>query len=340
MRAISILTVVLCHLNIQFNLFPALNDYPVIADGQFGVNVFFVISGFLITSLLLREEDKTGTISLKKFYARRTLRIFPAYYFLLFIYFLLTLFHYVTISASSWLTAITYTKYFNWQQDWITAHAWSLSIEEHFYLFWPLIFLTGKRIRVFFLVFIIIAIPLFKVYIYKTHHPINWANDLTIFMRLDAIATGCICALYREKILKVFSLNWKIVFYTSVAVLLILPKLTYLNLPYIPYLHLNLILIPFRTSYGTVANIAIASIMLFSVFGPAGPWFKFLNSKIMNQIGIWSYSIYIWQQFFINKTGLWINKLPLNILLLFICALFSYYIIEKPFLKLKSKFST
>ncbi len=120
LRTISLTFVILCHLEMQYNIFKYLKSYkilfPVInilTDGALGVNIFFVISGFLITSLMLIEEANTETVSLKNFYIRRTLRIFPAYYFLILVYFLLQLGGIISISNASWLTAITYTKYFN-----------------------------------------------------------------------------------------------------------------------------------------------------------------------------------------------------------------------------------
>ena len=336
LRGISVILVILHHLNIQFSTLENVSKYfPLITDGQLGVNVFFVISGFLITTLLLREENTTGTISLKAFYTRRTLRIFPAYYFLLFVYFLLTHFNYIFISNASWLTAITYTKYFNWQLDWYTGHAWSLSIEEHFYLVWPLIFLAGKKARKIFVVIIIILIPLLRVYF--TVHPHSWANYLTIFCRLDAIAIGCLFAIYRQKIIQLFSPHWKKIFYLSIALIVFLLFLQDFNI--IHHLHLGFFNIPFGGSFGTITNFLIASILMFSIFGPKGIWFKFLNSKVISMIGVWSYSLYLWQPFFIYKTGYGINQFPLNIAFTFIAAIISYYLIEKPFLKIKAKFS-
>ena len=92
LRAISIFLVLTHHCILQYNVFGNFAHIKwlqpfikLLNDGQLGVNVFFVISGFLITSLMLQEEAKTKTVSLKNFYIRRTLRIFPAYYFLLLI---------------------------------------------------------------------------------------------------------------------------------------------------------------------------------------------------------------------------------------------------------------
>lgn len=335
-RAISILLVIFHHINLYF---PVLNGvatyFPIIVDGQFGVNVFFVISGFLITGILLREENKTGTISLKAFYTRRTLRILPAYYVLLLVYLALTHFNYIFVSNASWFTTITFTKYVNWNLDWYTSHAWSLSIEENFYLVWPFIFLIGKKTRKIFVLFIILLIPLLRMYFY--FYPRSWASQLSIFCRLDAIAIGCAVALYQERILLVYRRHSKKFFYLSVSLLLLLLFEQELNTTY--KIHLSLFNTAFAGSFGTLTNLLIASIMIHSVFGPEGAWFKLLNSRILNLIGLWSYSLYLWQQLFLYKTSLWINQYPLNILLTFGMAILSYYLVEKPFLALRKNSS-
>lgn len=127
--------------------------HDVFRTGQYGVSLFFVISGFLITTLLLREQRANGEISLKAFYLRRTLRIFPLYYAALALYTVLVVvvehgqeradfFHNLPFFA-------TYTN--NWFVDKdaservIFAFAWSLATEEQFYLAWPWIVRFSKR---------------------------------------------------------------------------------------------------------------------------------------------------------------------------------------------------
>jgi peptidoglycan/LPS O-acetylase OafA/YrhL len=303
-----------------------------IQDGQLGVTVFFVISGFLITSLLLQEEQANGKISLKNFYTRRTLRIFPAYYFLLLTYFIFQWLGYIKISHNSWLTALTYTKYFNTHADWYIGHAWSLSIEEQFYLFWPMIFLLGNRARKIAAIVLILTVPLIRLYLY--FYPIDWAMRYAIFVRIDSIAIGCLFAFYKKEIIEILTPYWKVLFYFSVITLFILRYLP----DFASKIYFQFIFIPLGTTFGSIANILIAIILMYSVFYTKGNWFKFLNLKVLNYIGILSYSIYLWQQIFTYISSFWINQFPQNILLLILASLFSYYIIEKPFLKLKSKF--
>ena len=97
-----------------------------------GVQVFFVISGFLITSLLKRERERTGRINFGNFYLRRTLRIFPAAFFYITV---------VAIVAHPGYLAFAYTYmmcYAGQGRPWLLGHLWSLSVEEQFYLLWPL----------------------------------------------------------------------------------------------------------------------------------------------------------------------------------------------------------
>ncbi|HEX8824759.1 MAG TPA: acyltransferase, partial [Archangium sp.] len=138
LRAFSILSVVLYHV--------AETHEGLVGRLYLGVSLFFAISGFLITTLLLRERDKTGDISLKGFYARRSLRIFPLYYAVLGLYAAL-----VFVSEkdpvvrgdffSNLPAFLTYTS--NWfvppaaDKRVIFYFAWSLATEEQFYLLWP-----------------------------------------------------------------------------------------------------------------------------------------------------------------------------------------------------------
>lgn len=341
LRAFSVILVIVHHLNLKNHIFLNLSKITLLrpfisflVDGHLGVNIFFVISGFLITSLMLQEQTATNGISLKNFYIRRTLRIFPAYFFLLLVYFILQCFGYIQISNASWLTAITYTKYFNWQLDWYTAHAWSLSIEEHFYIFWPLIFLGGERFRKRAAIFLILVVPFIRLYLHYYYFSMEWINDLRIFTRIDAIAMGCLFALYKDRILRSLSKHWAKIFYFSVIILCILRYLP----PLADKVHLGIIFTFLGATHGSVANILIGFIMMYSVFGPKGIWYKILNFKIINYIGMLSYSIYLWQMLFIYDTPAWYNQFPLNVFCLILAALGSYYLIEKPFLKLKSRF--
>jgi peptidoglycan/LPS O-acetylase OafA/YrhL len=112
--------------------------------GFLGVDMFFVLSGFLIVTLLLREQSTMGWISLRKFYARRALRIFPVYYgMLLFLALAYWLFPYYAVKGANFFSVLPF--YLTYTSNWSLVQAsglgitWSLATEEQFYLFWPAI---------------------------------------------------------------------------------------------------------------------------------------------------------------------------------------------------------
>ena len=339
LRAISLVFVILIHEQVNRHIFDNINQnkflYIVtnfLCTGLLGVHIFFVISGFLITSLLLQEERKNQTVSLKNFYIRRTLRIFPAYYFMLLVYFMLQCLGYINIEKQSWITALTYTKYFNWSLEWFTAHLWSLSIEEQFYLFWPLVFVFAPRYRKLIAIIIIPLVP--GIRILQHFYPINNLNDHTLLFSVDSLAVGCLCALYTDEILNIVKNHWGKLFYISLSLLAILHVLS-IN----KTLNANLFFITFGFTCGPIANFLISAIMMYSIFGPQKQWFKFLNLRFINYIGLLSYSLYLWQQIFTSEVTWWVAAFPQNLLSIVLAALVSYYIIETPFLKLKDKFS-
>lgn len=132
LRAISILFVVFGHLGGTRNAPEIITFLERYAN--FGVRVFFIISGYLITTLLLREHAKTSTISLREFYIRRVYRIFSAAYAFAIVA--------LVVFASQMrfrdvLTALTYTVNYNSSPPWPIGHLWSLAVEEQFYILWP-----------------------------------------------------------------------------------------------------------------------------------------------------------------------------------------------------------
>jgi len=338
LRAISISIVVLSHIVIAF--YPNLvnQKLPLFFNGFFGVNIFFVLSGFLITRLLLLEEIKYGFISLKNFFVRRVLRIFPAYYFLLFVYFIINRYGiiYIDISPNSWLTALTYTKYFNWNLDFETLHFWSLSVEEHFYVFWPLIFLAGKKTRNIFIVFVLIGIPMVRFYFANFHMEQTNFLSMTILFRIDAIIMGCGLAVIIEKQKRfeaIKKLNLKLGVFIIFSLLLIQFIPLWCHIKAIEVLRQALL-----GSFATLSNLAIAAIIVLIYFNPQAMVVKGLNTFILDWVGRLSYSIYLWQQLFLSGKSGTVFQLPWNILMILAIAAFSYYVIEVRILKFTKYF--
>lgn len=344
LRAVSILIVILHHMA-RMNFGEARMPFPIdiFFDGSLGVNVFFVISGFLITTLLMEEERSTGTISLKGFYIRRTLRIFPAYYFLLLVYFVLQCFSILHFTTRSWLSSVFYYKYLD-GQDWESGHFWSLSVEEHFYLLWPMVFFFFKRFRAFFAFGVILLVAFFRYNAYVHYFPSPMLSlDVSIFQRADAIMIGCMAAMYRDRLAPLADRVRRFAWSPLLIILLIgVLRESWINeLNADHKLHLGFVLVPLGigSATGLIPNLLVALLMLVSIPGE-GKWFAFLNLPVMNYIGKLSYSLYLWQQLFFSPRLGQLSHFPLNILLIVICALFSYRFIEKPFLKLKDGFVT
>lgn len=177
-------------------------------------------------------------------------------------------------------------------------------------------------------------VPCFRIVYHFTQN--NLLNDLSVFTRIDAISIGCICAFYRDWIITKISTRWTFWILCSISILIGLRLLNLLAYK----VDLEILFVPFGVTAGSFANICIAIIMMYSVFGPNNKWHRFLNMNYVTYIGVLSYSIYLWQQIFIFGEFTWLpDSISLRLLLTLLMALFSYYLIEKPFLKLKSKFS-
>ena len=350
LRAVSIFMVLFAHATNTVN-FPAwlIHRPSAFLVGTLGVRVFFVISGFLITTLLLKELNKNGKISLGQFYRRRALRILPVYYFyiltVLVIFGVLGLAH---MPASVYISSATFTTHFwsHWgSESWPLQHTWSLSIEEQFYLVWPamLAFLgprVGGRLWV---PFLIIAAPVARCIFLN-----NPVVAQLFISHGDSIAVGCLLALLftrREKETKhLLSIHPHIgrVF----AVVFIYPEV-FFNLPYYYICGHDL---PFKSLFPafvpTLQNLSIGYLIGSFVSVRTGASFHFLNFGFIQWIGRLSYSLYIWQQIALMPKDynfapghgswlMWLSSFPQNIIFLIGLACLSYYCLEKPFLSLR-----
>ncbi|MBN9299429.1 MAG: acyltransferase [Filimonas sp.] len=334
LRTLSILIVLFAHLSITKN-FPASN-VPVesILTGDMGVNIFFVISGFLITLLLLKEENTKGEINIKHFYIRRIFRILPVYYFFLATCFLCLNFKIVPdILIDSFIPPLTFTTgTLPIKTGWTLGHTWSLSIEEQFYLIWPalLICIKKKRNRNILLIFIISITPVARILYYYHFRDLSYM----FILRGDCLMMGCLLAINKDMI-QLFYQKIKAKYLVGISIFSISLLLNYLSssgsmgsvtIPLTFFLHGIL------GVYLIVANtLTISNKNLFS---------RFLNLKPVVYLGKLSYSLYIWQQFFLqNRTTAisGVKLFPINIVLVFIVGYLSYRLIETPVLKLKDR---
>ncbi len=184
------------------------------SSGTFlSVDMFFSLSGFLITLLLLQEWQASGNISLKKFYLRRILRLFPALLFLLLLYFIFCLSVFDGTERDRYFSEIPIVLFYmaNWFRALhlgelnVLGHCWSLSVEEQFYIFWPFCFLLLVRLRPLprsGVIFILFSLS-WAWRLYLLHNGADWSrlyNDS--FARIGMILAGAFAAcLYHDEIL-------------------------------------------------------------------------------------------------------------------------------------------
>lgn len=296
--------------------------------GNLGVRVFFVISGYIITYLLIKETRKTGTISIKQFYMRRVLRIFPASYSFLLVVTSLCALGVIAVNRGDLLHAYIYIINFFPSRSWWVGHLWSLSVEEQFYLLWPAtLLLLGTRRGLKAAACVLLAAPVIRLatyYLWASQRPTIGNSFQTV---ADAIATGCILAGYKDELLQ---RRWFRRLIECRAFFLIPLAAFLLNARGGARLRFAVL--------ETVINVAIALCICRSTLITKDWAGRILNWEPLVFIGVLSYSLYVWQQLFLNRgSSLWINRFPENLMFAFGAALISYYAIEKPFLRLRDR---
>jgi len=332
LRAIAVLSVIFFHTN------KSIGNFILFSGGFLGVDIFFVISGYLITSIILNEINITTNFSFKSFYQRRARRILPA---LLFVIFFSIFFAYLFLLPSDfndYTKSIFYSLFFTSNYFFYFTgelydatpsllkpflHTWSLSVEEQFYLIYPVIFYFSFKYFKNFLnkiLFSLIFISIFAMVVYfYTNQSLAFFNFLTRFWEL------LIGALIANNQSKISSLN-----------------LSILKKNIISFFGLILIIYPIlffnkNISYGYIYTfVSIAGVSLIISFHDKEILInKILTNKILVFLGLISYSLYLWHypifafgritEFFGDGVS---KKL---IFLTFIFSLFTYYLIEKPF---------
>lgn len=334
LRAVAITLVVLSHRAPSPGAESFLRVMGLFSAGHLGVTVFFVLSGFLITLLLLREHSDNGRVSLRKFYVRRGLRLVPAYGAYLVCVAVLVCGGWIRLPGRFWVAALTYTMCFMpyLQRGWQLAHLWSLSVEEHFYLIWPLLLVALKPKRALALIAVyVVASPLIRYLIWwKFPHALD--IDYCSPSQMESIATGCLLAglVHLDKGLRFLA------FLRAYAGRVAMIGLIGLALS----IAMARILWRFDVLFGDPSNaFFIAIIMAGLLFMRDGVVNRVLNAKSVVLVGVLSYSIYLWQQLFMTRSTYWACRWPVNVILALAAAGLSYAFIEMPFLRIKGRFA-
>jgi peptidoglycan/LPS O-acetylase OafA/YrhL len=324
LRAVAILLVLAAHAS------------PRWAGGIIGVDIFFVISGYLITSILLNEFIRTGGISVQAFYLRRVLRIFPAFLFLLLCYLALIFTVVDPARRADHLQAILYsaTYVMNWTRTFdlgsgIIGHTWSLAVEEQFYLIWPLMLtgmlFTGRRNLIYLIGGLVVVTAIWRT-AWILPDSKGWA-----FFGSDARASqlfvGCLlAALPMQVVSSAAAKTWAI----PVAVLAVIVTVGPEG--------------PRWFDFAGSLIVAVSAAWLIAAVQSADntTLSRVLTASVLVGIGRLSYSLYLWHYpIFLALEGRGIvgqQALPfVAVPLSFAAAIFSYYVVEKPFLRLKNR---
>jgi peptidoglycan/LPS O-acetylase OafA/YrhL len=312
--------------------------------GFLGVQIFFVLSGFLITTLMLREIDRTGRVSLRQFYLRRVLRIVPAYLAYLAVLAVLQVSGQARLGGRHWLALATYTvNFLPSSLPETIAHVWSLSVEEHFYLLWPLVMavLTPAGCRKAVLACAAGALGL-RWWMLLTLPERNCPVDLWTFTRIDDIAAGCLLALlardgaWRARLDRLTASNHRLALIAVVfaASQLCLSRLVGGRL-FAP-LALKLLI-----GLANDVNTAAIAVLMWAVLArPASVVTRGLNLPAVRYVGVISYSLYLWHPLFCDGGPPLLCAFPQNLVCIFLTAVLSHTLVERPFLALKERLSS
>lgn len=278
-----------------------------------GVRIFFVISGYLITTLLLREHEKASTISLREFYIRRAYRILPAafaYMIPVMILFWNEL-HWYHAAA-----AVLYVMNFDFMRPWFIGHLWSLGVEEQFYFLWPGVLKKFFRHQTAILLGVMVLAPVFSAVCYALQ--VKGGGYGTFPTVADNLAVGCLLAIFAARMPKIS--RWLAL--AMVLAIVLIPQFP-ADTPGRTLLML-FVLWP-------LMNFCIAGVLLHVVQHP----YRVLNLAPVAFLGRISYSLYLWQQLFFYDPEPKPLKIALPLTIGFACL--SYYIVEQPMLRLREK---
>ncbi len=329
LRALAVVAVILSHM-----FFETKNIYVLkFFSGNWGVTLFFVISGFLITTLLLREFEAIGRVDIKSFYFRRAVRILPPAYFFLFSVFILTLLDVINVSPASLISAALFLKNLpipGVPHEWHLGHFWSLAVEEQYYLMLPILLLIArKHLPIICLLMIMFSLVVTYSYFHLYKNNFSLRIVMALFISQVPLFIGTLFALWNFRD----------------------PDLKQRISPPLTILCICLSMFSLSSENNMLPNLlkplfsaAFAGAAIFGVINTAGGILGWLlNNAASDFMGRISYGLYLWQQLFthesiIRPSLLGGYALPLNALAILVCALGSYYTIEKPLLKMRARF--
>lgn len=304
--------------------------------GYLAVRTFFVVSGLLITTLLLAEIEALGRVDLRAFYLRRLLRIFPAFYAYVALLAVGSAIGVVAVPARDLAASACYVVNYVHDRAWPVGHLWSLSVEEHFYLLWPisLSLLAGvaraapRRRAAWALGAVIAAGPALRMgtlYLFPGEEALIGQTTHTV---ADALAFGCLLACVRDRL----SADPRYVRLLGSPLFAIVPVAAVLMNRTLPHIRF------FFTIGDTLTSLCVTLLVDRVVRFPATLSGRLLNSAPLVFVGVRSYSLYLWQQPFLDRgKDDAAHAFPASLALALGCGMLSYQLVERPLARLRAR---
>lgn len=325
-------------------------------NGWVGVDIFFVLTGFLITILLLEEKKLNGHFSIRNFLIKRVLRIWPLYYLAILSGYFFAPFFFENIFK------LNYLNFNYWQQvqnnlPWYSiflgnwnivfngfgdlrsiSQLWAISVDQQFYIFWPIVLLFSINLKrsLFIGILLIIFAILTRIFLININvqHPVIYTNT---FARIDTFVFGALLAqicFFNPKLLTKFNLIFSSFFQIIIIFTLIL------------FLYFSSIENRLSIRNGVWGYLIIDLIITYLIYcciRTSSFFIKLLDQKGVRYLGKISYGLYIWHILALEILFYTVNSENLNLFipilglpLTILFAYISYNYFEKPFLKLKS----
>ena len=348
LRALSIVLVMGLHTVQRYGAehpeHPPALIWSIVFNGSLGVYIFFVISGYLITRLLLHEQQTRGAISMSGFYLKRAFRILPPLYVYVAILALLSAAGRLVLTKWDIVSALFFFhNYAISSTCWAIEHFWSLSVEEQFYLIWPVILILCLRLRApgragkdraaAIAIAAIVLSPLVRVLSFRTHQ-VLLHDSAGFHMHADALMFGCVAALlegtsrFERAYRAVTRVWWLPVVGLAIGSYLEMRFQNYWNFPL----------------GETYTGLLLAFFLLWTVRNPDSPPGRVLNAHGVTHIGVLSYGIYLWQTLFLHHSNTrifagadWLGRFPINWIAIVVVAEISYRVVEQPSLRLRNR---
>lgn len=304
----------------------------VVPNGYFGVRLFFLISGYIITLIFLHEFRKKKCIDIPFFFIKRALRILPVYALFLVAIFFLNPYLNLGLTANDFLFPSFFLVCFYHKLNWVVLHFWSLNVEEWFYIAFPFVLsLSFKRLgKIKFakaFPWLLIAVTLLG-YVYSMAIE---SSEKFLLRNLVYLAVGVLFAFKNDFILsKMSKMNTVLTFTFGIALMVVYAVF---NPHFVDFFDKS----PVTDITTLMANTVVFLLIGFQKNGLHAKVFQSILGRIVAYLGTACYSLYVWQEVFLREGASWPNLFPYNILLVFIVGLASFELVEKRFERWKKK---